>query len=104
MYTVTYWAPNRCEPNTIYLWYPGTSQWRVQGRVLGERVPPSPLFLDQTEKFFLETTTPPPPHYLRVWMTAPYSPAPPPHTPLISRSGTGTVSAREPSVNNKALV
>ena len=34
--------------------------------------PPSPLFLD-----------PPPPPYLRVWMTAP-----PPH--LISRSGSGT--------------
>ena len=61
MYTATYWAPNRCEHNTIYLWYPGTSQWRIQGRVLGDLVPPSPLFLAQTEKFFRETTNPPPP-------------------------------------------
>ena len=38
-------------------------QWRIQGRGPG-----LPLFLDQTEKFFLETGPPP---YLRVWMTAP---------------------------------
>ena len=49
-------------------------QWRIQGR--GPGVPSSPLFLKQTEaqsrgrKVFFGTP-PPPPRYLRVWMTAP---------------------------------
>ena len=51
--------------------YSRYTQWGIQGRGPGARVPP-PLFLDQTEarrvgkKFFV--TGPPP--YLRVWMTA----------------------------------
>ena len=58
-----------------------TCQWRIQGR--GPGVCPH-LFLDQTEdrragKLFLGD--PPPPRYLRVWMTA---------RPVISRSGSGT--------------
>ena len=83
MYTATYWAPNRCEHNTIYLWYPGTSQWRIQGRVLGDRVPPSPLFLDQTEKFFSGDDDPPPP-LSKGLDDRPLLP-PPRHTPPLSQ-------------------
>ena len=36
----------------------------------GPGVPP-PLFLDQTKNFFGDRTLPPPPLYLRVWMTGP---------------------------------
>ena len=51
--------------------YSRYTQWGIQGRGPGARVPP-PLFLDQTEarrvgKKFFETGPPP---YLRVWMTA----------------------------------
>ena len=52
----------------------GCVQWRIQGRCPGG---PPPLFLDQTEarraekvSFVLRPgSSPPPPAYLRVWMT-----------------------------------
>ena len=61
-------------------------QWRIQGRGQGE--PGSPLIFKPNwgpkgRKNFFETIPPPPP-YLRVWMTAP----PPPAPHLIWRSGS----------------
>ena len=42
--SVTYWALSRCEHNTVYHWYPSTSQWRIQGRGPGAGSPLPPYF------------------------------------------------------------
>ena len=52
-------------------------QWRIQRR--GPGGPGPPLFLDKNEarraeKNFFKADSPPPPPYLRVWMTGPHHP------------------------------
>ena len=60
---------------TIFLNCLSTLQWQIQGRARGGAPALPRLFLDQTEarraeKIWRETSSPPPPSYLRVSMTA----------------------------------
>ena len=72
--------------------YTCMNQWRIQGRGLGglgpRSLPPPLLYLDLTKKIF--------------WETVPSPPSPLP-SPLISRSGSGTVNLATVSMDRMAL-